>query len=327
MALALRQAPIPSEHLFGQDSHDEDNDRLARQCITNAQSVLDTLVTRDEDFKGLQTLLGLSVLFMSSPSPKPACVLLATAVKLVHRLRAHTKEGRDSLAPTTALQRDRLFWVTYILDRDLSMRSIEPYIQQDTEYDVEPPSLSIPDDEVGMVVSQNGTQKINLFHYRVRLALIQGSLHDVIHSVRARSQTPDKRSASSSKLALILWQWRSSLPEAFRPEKLAGWAETGGAEVVPRALLSLHITYFLCFFMAFRLHVRDADWIRQLSEFSEQCLVSSGVMSEYGLSVPMRDTSKAAEMLPDHWVNFVEAARKSLDLIAMIDEHDYSLIW
>lgn len=310
MALALRQT---SGGLHNPTRHEDD--RMSRECTANAQSVLDLLVTRDEDFKGLQTLLCLSILFMTSPSPKPACVLIATAVKLVHRLRAHTKEGKDRLDSATALQRDRLFWVTFVLDRDLSMKSVEPYIQQDNEYDVDPPTPTIPDDGVGVLATLDGTQKINLFHYRVRLALIQGALHDTMHSVRARSMDPAKRRLASEKLGCALWEWRCSLPEIFRHEKLETWE--GG---VPRVLLQLHLTYMLCFFMSFRLHVRDAEWMEQLTAFSDQ--FAPGERNETG------NTGGGTEcMLPNHWGTFVEAARASIAMAKLIDEADSALIW
>ena len=311
MALALRQT---SGGLHNATRHDDD--RMSRECTANAQSVLDLLVTRDEDFKGLQTLLCLSLLFMTSPSPKPACVLIATAVKLVHRLRAHTKEGKGSLDAATALQRDRLFWVTFVLDRDLSMKSVEPYIQQDNEYDVDPPTPTIPDDGVGVLATLDGTQKINLFHYRVRLALIQGTLHDTMHSVRARSMCPAKRRLASEKLGCALWEWRCSLPEVFRHERLESWE--GG---IPRVLLQLHLTYMLCFFMSFRLHVRDAEWMEQLTAFSDQ-FVPSERRSETG------DNGGGTEcMLPNHWGTFAEAARASIAMVKLIDEADSALVW
>lgn len=318
MGLSLRHSPKDASAAarLGED-------RLARECIANAQSVLDSLVTRDEDFKGLQTLLCLSILFMTSPSPKPACVLIATAVKLVHRLRAHTKEGKEGLDAVTALHRDRLFWVTYILDRDLSMKSIEPYIQQDTEYDVDPPGLAIPEDDIGVLASPDGTQKINFFHYRVQLALIQGTLHDTVHSVRARSMSAEKKKAASEKLGCALWEWRCSLPEAFRHENLKSWAEeiTNGG---PRMLLLLHLTYLLTFFMSFRLHVRDAEWMKQLMDYSERFASED---REPGTKSGNSDALEVRAMLPDHWMTFVDAARTSLDLIRLVDDSDSALIW
>lgn len=298
-------------------------------CIANAQTVLDRLVTRDEDFKGLQTLLGLSVLFMYSATPKPACVLVTMAVKLVHRLQAHTREGRESLNDEmTPLQRNRLFWATFILDRDLSVKTMEPYMQQDTEYDVELPSIDIPTDGVGVITSQDGTEKFNLFHYRVRLALLQGSLHDVIHSVKARGMSQERKKGASTRLGLQLWQWQRSIPEAFRSDKLASWANnsTGG---LPRGLLALHLNFYLCFLMAHRLHIRDPDLLRRLKEFSNQF---TGEMQQRD-SFPSDDSNrsqgqaKLEDILPGHWYHFVDTARIVISLVDLIGPADSFLSW
>lgn len=323
MALGLQTASSPP----GEGR--EKNDRMVQTCIANAQSVLDSLVTRDEDFKGLQTLLGLSVLFMYSPGPKPACVLVAMAVKLVHRLRAHTREGRERLNDeTTPLQRDRLFWATFILDRDLSVKTMEPYVQQDNEYDVEPPSIDIPDDGVGVITSQDGTEKLNLFHYRVQLALIQGSIHDLVHSVRARGMPSEKRKAASARLGLQLWQWRCSIPEAFHYDKLVSWARNS-TKGVPRGLLSMHLTFFLCFFMAHRLHIRDAEWVKNLTEFSDQFTRERQQRDTVSnrQDIGARSPGKREDIIPDHWYNFIEAARTVVGLVDLIDPADSALLW
>lgn len=324
MALALRQTVDVGGF---NDIRRQDDDRLAREYMANAQSVMDILVTRDEDFKGLQTILCLSLLFASSPAPKPACVLVATAVKLVHRLRAHTKEGKEGLDAATALHRDRLFWVTYVLDRDMAMKSLEPYIQQENEYDVEPPGPSIPEDGVGVLISPDGTQKINIFHYRVKLALIQGSLHDTVHSVRARSMCAKKAKAASERLGAALWEWRGSLPDVFQHNKLRSWAKEGGG--VPRMLLQLHLTYMMCFFMSFRLHTRDPGWLRQLLEFSDQYAPGNIQLHEQGKDsdASFRGAAKITVMLPDHWKMFPDAAREALDLVRMVDDADTALVW
>lgn len=70
------------------------------QCVQNAQSVLNNLVTRDQDLLGIQVVLGLVMLFQPGPNIRPALVLIAIAVKMAHRLRLHTRRGRELLDET-----------------------------------------------------------------------------------------------------------------------------------------------------------------------------------------------------------------------------------
>jgi hypothetical protein len=89
----------------------------ADQCLRNAQSVVSELVTREEDLLGVQILLGIVMLFQNSRDPKPASVLIGTAVRLAHRLRLHSQEAMMEFSAAEAEQRSRVFWIAYTLDK------------------------------------------------------------------------------------------------------------------------------------------------------------------------------------------------------------------
>lgn len=128
LALSLQQTPSVAT---------ASDDHICSTCIRNAQSVLNHLVIRDEDLQGLQVVLGLVILFLGTSHPQPACVLIATAVKLAHRLKLHLQEGRHDVNHELAAQKERLLWITYILDRDISLRTVEPYGLQDHDMEVD----------------------------------------------------------------------------------------------------------------------------------------------------------------------------------------------
>lgn len=89
----------------------------ADQCLRNAQTVVSELVTRDEDLLGVQILLGIVMLFQNSRDPKPASVLIGTAVRLAHRLKLHSQEAAMQFPAAEAEQRSRVFWIAYTLDK------------------------------------------------------------------------------------------------------------------------------------------------------------------------------------------------------------------
>lgn len=85
-------------------------------CMRNAQSAISELLNRDEDLLGIQTILSLAMLFHNSGDGRPAGVMVATAMKLVHRLQLQS-ETDDHLTPVEAQQRSRVFWIAYMLDK------------------------------------------------------------------------------------------------------------------------------------------------------------------------------------------------------------------
>lgn len=93
------------------------DDQKVMYHMRNVQSVVSDLVTREEDLLGLQVLLGMVVLFLGTKDPKPASVLIGTAVRLAHRMHLHDKESLQYFSPEVSRQRARLFWITYIMDK------------------------------------------------------------------------------------------------------------------------------------------------------------------------------------------------------------------
>lgn len=89
----------------------------ADQCLRNVQSVVSELVTREDDLLGVQVLLGIVMLFQNSRDPKPAGVIIGTALRLAHRLRLHSQEAAMSFPAAEAEHRSRVFWIAYVLDK------------------------------------------------------------------------------------------------------------------------------------------------------------------------------------------------------------------
>lgn len=89
----------------------------ADQCLRNAQTVVSELVTRDQDLLGVQILLGIVMLFQDSRDPKPASVIIGTAVRLAHRLQLHSHDAAEFFPAAEAEQRSRVFWIAYTLDK------------------------------------------------------------------------------------------------------------------------------------------------------------------------------------------------------------------
>lgn len=93
-----------------------DDPRLAR-CIRSCQSVTTELMAWGQDLLGLQVLLGMVILFQGTTNPQLAIVLIGSATKLVQSLELPSQSADSTSSPSTSLQRRRIFWIAYILDR------------------------------------------------------------------------------------------------------------------------------------------------------------------------------------------------------------------
>jgi hypothetical protein len=86
-------------------------------CIANAQSAMTDLVMREDDLLGMQVLVALTTLFLNSRDPRPAGVLIGTAMRLAHRLQLHSTVADHMFSEEEIQQRRRVFWVAYTLDK------------------------------------------------------------------------------------------------------------------------------------------------------------------------------------------------------------------
>ncbi|KAJ9137125.1 Fungal specific transcription factor [Pleurostoma richardsiae] len=311
MALSLHQCPYHRPF---------DRDEWIQRCTANAQSVMNNLVTRDRDLKGVQVLLGLVMLFLSSVQPRPACVLIATAVKLAHRLRLHTRRGRERLDPQEATQRDRVFWIAYVLDKDISMRAVEPYVQRDDDIDTDLPAAADPDDRTGFVLSGDGETWFNIFWHRIHIARIQGKVYDMTYSVRGERVPEREKLANAARLDHMIQDWRRGIPEEFQPEKNM---DTIGNLVGMRHFISLYFTYYQCVFMAHRVHSRDADWLKRLTDYSQRFAIGHDHRQNRG-------EARGGSPLPPRWLEFVETARacmKTFRSVYAVGNRDSALLW
>ncbi|KAH7033551.1 fungal-specific transcription factor domain-containing protein [Microdochium trichocladiopsis] len=262
--------------------------------LRNVQSVLPRLLMRTEDLRGLQVLLGLSFYVQRSPESLQAQFLVASAVKLAYRLGLHTTQ--DDLPwgrPHASVERQRLLWLVYILDRDVSMSVKDPYMLQDHDLDMDIPR---PFDSVDVVPALRG-DKDAFFHCRIGLAHIQGKIYDYIFSARATRSPPEQRSAGLQTIWDMLGQWSAALPGEFCFETL---------HHTPTApSLLLFFTYFRIMCKMQQVHSHNTDWMRHLIEYSSRWSIEFDPAAE-----------PAACPLPSapHWIEVVRGARRCMNL-------------
>ncbi|KAK0703939.1 hypothetical protein B0T26DRAFT_733325 [Lasiosphaeria miniovina] len=324
------------------------------RCLGNAQSAMNTLVMWDQDLKGIQVVLGLVILFLGTAHPHPSSVLIATAVKLVHKLRLHTKVGKEYMSPDDLLESNRVFWVTYVLDKDVTMRAREPYLLQDYDFDCDLPSLAadrvgaIPTlgqiDSDGGVGSSNSsvnsnsgniapsgaTTWFNLFRGRIQLAQIQGQVYDWVYSVRAERMTADERQAYRDRLSGALLAWKHAIPDDLQPERLFPAAR--GDHATLRHLTTMHFAYYHCMFMTHQVDSHDRNWVKKLTDYSRMYAADAPDGFNQGIlgsdnDGPGGGGEKLVSPLPASWALVVDSARRCMELFRLLDQADTAVMW
>ncbi|KAG5794033.1 hypothetical protein H9Q69_006909 [Fusarium xylarioides] len=280
----------------------------ADQCLRNAQTVVSELVTRDEDLLGVQILLGIVMLFQNSRDPKPASVLIGTAVRLAHRLKLHSQEAAMQFPAAEAEQRSRMFWIAYTLDKDICLRAQTPSCQFDEDIDISLPALA-PPDSVGLIWTQNGQVHFNYHRRRVELAYIQGKVYDLLYSNRSTKVTAQERQRRVTRLQSILDQWYERIPNVFHIEHVA--ATVGPSQLVQ--MTKMHHAFLLTEVMIHGIYSHNAEWVKRISSFSRATITSVGDLENRGFDGAGKCQDQAPP-LPEGWNHCVDVSRGCMKL-------------
>ncbi|RBQ97290.1 hypothetical protein FVER53590_09299 [Fusarium verticillioides] len=280
----------------------------ADQCLRNAQTVVSELVTRDEDLLGVQILLGIVMLFQNSRDPKPASVLIGTAVRLAHRLKLHSQEAAMQFPAAEAEQRSRVFWIAYTLDKDICLRAQTPSCQFDEDIDISLPAPA-PPDSVGLIWTQNGQVHFNYHRRRVELAYIQGKVYDLLYSNRSSKVTAQERQRRVTRLQSMLDQWYERIPNVFHIEHVA--ATVGPSQLVQ--MTKMHHAFLLTEVMIHGIYSHNAEWVKRISSFSRATITSVGNLENRGFGGAGKCQDQAPP-LPEGWNHCVDVSRGCMKL-------------
>ncbi|KAI0881641.1 uncharacterized protein GGS22DRAFT_171507 [Annulohypoxylon maeteangense] len=298
LAIGYRIRSIETENIMvGFD------DGKAKKCIDNAQKELDELVTREEDTLGVQVLLGLVILFQTNTDQKPASVLIGTAVRLAHRLQLHIKSTLSDYAPEVARHRSNLFWLCYCLDKDVSLRSKIPSIQDDGDVDLDLPGTESGDDG-NYLSSIDGHTQLNYLRVRVQLAYLEGKVYDDLLSNRSTKVSSETRQARAAHLFRLLDQWLRKIPEELRLENI-----TKTVDKAPLThMILLYHTYLMCSATLNGLYSLASPWIKSVSGFTVAALEHF----DFQAHACMRHQQP---LLPQFWDTCVSTSRGCLQIL------------
>ncbi|RWA06038.1 hypothetical protein EKO27_g9067 [Xylaria grammica] len=220
-------------------------------------------------------------------------------------MRRPSRKGLDSLSSTESFRRRMVFWIVYILDRDLALRSKAPYTQLDAETDVELPGLD-DKDRIGMLTSSTGGISVNYLRKRVELARIQGRVYDILYSWRSHLLTPDQRLNDISLVAQMLSEWRGTIPaELLHPGGLFQCFSGTPAFLV----MDMYNRHLECLFRIHDIFSFDDSWLGRT-----HCYLSPAVIELGGDEVDGKLVKSGLAPLPEAWGDCIQYGRTCLEL-------------
>jgi hypothetical protein len=198
-------------HRFKESTTSEKHEDLeAWGFFQNALAVSNQLVTMHSTLASVQALLGMALVLQGTPNQGPVSLLTSSAIKLAQRMGLHRRCQDTGLSATEIEERKRVFWVAYALDKDISLQTGQPPTQDDDNMDVE-----FPFENCSTLNHPGGSNNMDFFNFRVRLALIQGQIYSRLCSVKATRQTPCERILAARELESMLRAWRTTVPVDF----------------------------------------------------------------------------------------------------------------
>jgi hypothetical protein len=289
---------------------DSEEDDQAWGYLKNAMAVMTELTMRNTDLLSIQALLGMALFLQGTPNPQPSFFLVAAATRLSHSIGLHKRGSGFNLNEVENEQRKRVFWIAYMLDKDICLRSGRPPAQDDDDMNVELPSEE-PPDNVGSIPLVNeapdGKKTMNLFRQLCTFAQIQSRVYRSLYSVKAARQSDGELLNTIGDLDQVLEEWKESIPLDFRPEHEIKGSNTP----LIMHVVVLHFAYYNCLTTIHRMSVHHGYWSSRLSDYAIQGLNARPLNPRVFMSAAL----------------CVNAARTSIGLIRYIPQGDYACVW
>jgi hypothetical protein len=308
---------IAQHSSFGQvnSSYVDSSVSSVSNCLNNAQSALTEILMGDVELESLQVVLGLIMIFQGTSDIRPAVFLISTALRLCQVLGLHRGDSElyGNSTPREALQSRRVFWIAYILDRDIAMKIRQAPIQQDADIGIELPPQEPDEDAAGFIsMPEMYEHGFNVFRAHVELAQIQGYVYDAVFSVRSQQMDPGEKAASFHAIRMMIKDWKGRIPARLSAEALA--QTQSYLPCISRFLCMLFGTVVTCLGQLCHVNSMEFRWVDQLRKYGRSVTV--------GLGAPCFPPP-----LPHGWDALVNECREFMPLYNSVRDKGTAFIW
>lgn len=284
----------------------QEEDEKSWAYIKNAMGVFSELTMRNTDLLSVQALLGMALFMQGTPNPQPSFLLVAAAIRSSHSIGLHKRGTGFNLNPIEIEQRKRVFWIAYMLDKDLCLRSGRPPAQDDDDMNVDLPDAD-PADHIGNIPLANGKGKMNLFRVMCEFAVIESRIYKRLYSTKATKLSDGELLQTIGELDKELETWKDNIDIDYRPEHEIKASHTP----LVLHIVMLHFSYYNALTTIHRMSIHHGLWTSRLANYAIQGLNARPLNP--------RVFSSAALC--------ASAARATISLLKYIPQGDFSCVW
>ncbi|KAJ9638144.1 hypothetical protein H2204_004455 [Knufia peltigerae] len=241
--------------------------QMSWKLFQNAYSMFFNILFLQFDLLSVQTLIAMvmpptSVAFFmqATVNPEGSFLLIGTAARIATSLGLHRKLEGFGLEQVELEQRQRVFWVMYIFEKDLCVRTGRPSAIDDCDVGIS--ILTEPcDEEIAISVGTRERVTFYPFQHMCAIAVIQSKVYRELYAVHSRVGTTAERLESISKLDAELQHWKEQIPVDARPEHPIVCERDSQF-----AIAILHFNYYHCLIAIHRIHAQHELWVAQQAE-------------------------------------------------------------
>jgi len=227
---------------------------MSWKFFENAYSMFFSILFVQFDLLAVQTLVAMAFFQSSTLNPEGAFLLIGAAARVATALGLHRNLEGFGLPQSEIDQRQRVFWIMYAVEKDLSIRIGRPSAIDDCDIGVS--ILSRPcDEEIAISVGSRERVTFHPFQSMCALAVIQGRVYRELYAANARVSTTAERLESISKLDAELQGWMEQIPLEVRPEHAIRCDAESQFPIVV-----LHFGYYHCLTGIHRVNAHHELW-------------------------------------------------------------------
>lgn len=175
------------------------------------------------------------------PDPQPSYVLAGAAIRMSHTLGLHRNLDAFGMDAAEKKLRQNVFWVAYVMETGMSLRSGRP------------PAMSVQD--IAVALPQTTSTEFDQFRCIAKLSLLESRVYSELYSAKAATRSGLERLKSIGRLDAELTRWRDAIPLGYRPESEIVCLKHQFTPVV-----MMHFGYYNCLGAIHRASIHHRSW-------------------------------------------------------------------
>ncbi|KAK9470585.1 fungal-specific transcription factor domain-containing protein [Dipodascopsis tothii] len=213
---------------------------LGHGFFKNALNYFPAICRTSEQLLAVRGLLALSAFTHGIGCADMAGVLITTAIRFSQALGLHRQRREWASSAKDHIGRNRIWWLCYYFDMEMSIRNGRPAMIKDEEM-----TVAMPVEKDGLVtITSTSGEVISIFYMVICLSRIQSKILNNLYSFRPEESRTLYE--ITSELDRELMEWYQKIPAELLPLHTQGDLILK-SEVTENIMVQLLVNYYNCF--------------------------------------------------------------------------------